>query len=85
MKAFKGIAASDGIAIASAFRLTEPDLSFKKRTVTDASDEIKRLYAAIDVSKDELLTIQQKHLKTSAAMKLRSLKLMWRFYPTRNY
>lgn len=63
MKAFKGIAASDGIAIASAFRLTEPDLSFKKRTVTDASDEIKRLYAAIDVSKDELLTIQQKTLE----------------------
>lgn len=63
MKAFKGIAASDGIAIASAFRLTEPDLSFKKRTVTDASDEIKRLYAAIDVSKDELLTIQQKTIE----------------------
>lgn len=63
MKEFKGIAASDGIAIASAFRLTEPDLSFKKRSITDASDEIKRLYAAIDVSKDELLTIQQRTLK----------------------
>lgn len=63
MKEFKGIAASDGIAIASAFRLTEPDLSFKKRSITDASDEIKRLYAAIDVSKDELLTIQQRTLE----------------------
>lgn len=63
MKEFKGIAASDGIAIASAFRLTEPDLSFKKRSITNASDEIKRLYAAIDVSKDELLTIQQRTLE----------------------
>lgn len=63
MKEFKGIAASDGIAIASAFRLTEPDLSFKKRSITNASDEIKRLHAAIDVSKDELLTIQQKTLE----------------------
>lgn len=63
MKEFKGIAASDGIAIASAFRLTEPDLSFKKRSITDASGEIKRLYAAIDVSKDELLTIQQRTLE----------------------
>lgn len=76
MKEFKGIAASDGVAIASAFRLTEPDLSFKKRSITNASDEIKRLYAAIDVSKDELLTIQQEPSKTSAAMKLGSLKLM---------
>ncbi|PAK99998.1 phosphoenolpyruvate--protein phosphotransferase [Lentilactobacillus parakefiri] len=63
MKEFKGIAASDGIAIAFAFRLTEPDLSFKKRSINDASDEIKRLYAAIDVSKDELLTIQQRTLE----------------------
>ena len=63
MKEFKGIAASDGVAIASAFRLTEPDLSFKKRSITNASDEIKRLYAAIDVSKDELLTIQQRTLE----------------------
>ena len=30
-----GIAASNGIAIAKAYRLVEPNLSFEKRTVED--------------------------------------------------
>lgn len=63
MTKFKGIAASDGIAIASAFRLTEPDLSFNKETIKDSDAEIARLNQAIEVSKQELRTIQQRTLK----------------------
>ena len=33
MRYLNGIAASSGIAIAKAYRLVEPDLSFEKRTV----------------------------------------------------
>lgn len=60
---FKGIAASDGIAIASAFRLTDLNLSFDKKTVDDSDHEMSRLHRAIDISKQELRTIQQRTLK----------------------
>ncbi|MFD1124300.1 phosphoenolpyruvate--protein phosphotransferase [Lentilactobacillus raoultii] len=63
MTKFKGIAASDGIAIASAFRLTEPDLSFNKKTITNTDAEIERLRHSIDVSKQELRVIQQRTFK----------------------
>ncbi|MFT8907707.1 MAG: phosphoenolpyruvate--protein phosphotransferase [Lentilactobacillus diolivorans] len=63
MTTYKGIAASDGIAIASAFRLTEPDLSFKKHSIDDPDREIHRFHDAIDISKEELLTIQQRTLE----------------------
>ncbi|WP_243674360.1 phosphoenolpyruvate-utilizing N-terminal domain-containing protein [Lentilactobacillus kisonensis] len=63
MKTFMGIAASNGIAIAPAFRLTGLNLSVKKRSIEDPTAEIKRLHAAIDVSKDELLIIKRKALK----------------------
>lgn len=60
MKTIKGIAASDGIAIAPAFRLVEPNLSFEQRTIDDPSQEIDRINAALEASKKELEIIKQK-------------------------
>ena len=47
MRSLTGIAASSGIAIAKAYRLVEPDLSFEKKNVEDAEKEIERFRAAI--------------------------------------
>ena len=63
MKKFKGIAASDGIAIEKAFLLAEPDLSFTKHTVNNSEDEVARLQQAVRLSKDELFTIHQRTQK----------------------
>ncbi|WP_172187291.1 phosphoenolpyruvate--protein phosphotransferase [Lentilactobacillus kribbianus] len=60
MREIKGIAASDGVAIAPAFRLIEPDLSFETKTVTDVDGELNRLHTAFDDSKSELEIIKQK-------------------------
>ena len=38
-----GIAASDGIAIGKAYLLTEPDLTFAKKTIDNPEGEITRL------------------------------------------
>ncbi|MCD2255204.1 phosphoenolpyruvate--protein phosphotransferase [Agrilactobacillus fermenti] len=59
-KQLKGIAASDGIAIAKAYRLVEPDLSYNKKTVSDTDGETKRLEDAISKSNDELKIIRDK-------------------------
>ncbi|WP_239256493.1 phosphoenolpyruvate--protein phosphotransferase [Listeria ilorinensis] len=59
-KELKGIAASDGIAIAKAYLLVEPDLSFGKSVVSDAESEVKRFQSAVEVSKSELETIRAK-------------------------
>ncbi|WP_163652399.1 phosphoenolpyruvate--protein phosphotransferase [Listeria sp. PSOL-1] len=59
-KELKGIAASDGIAIAKAYLLVEPDLSFEKSVVTDAESEVKRFHSAVEISKKELATIRDK-------------------------
>lgn len=56
----KGIAASDGIAIAKAYRLVEPDLSYSKNAVDDTENETKRLETAISKSNDELQIIRDK-------------------------
>ncbi len=56
----QGIAASDGIAIAKAYRLVQPDLSFDKKTVEDSDKEIKRLQGALKNSSDELQIIRDK-------------------------
>ena len=37
MSLLKGIAASSGIAIAKAYCLVEPDLSFSKKTIEDSA------------------------------------------------
>ena len=55
----KGIAASDGIGIAKAYTLIEPDLSFEKKTIDDPAAEYQRIEAAFDQSISELATIKQ--------------------------
>ncbi|MFB9769711.1 phosphoenolpyruvate--protein phosphotransferase [Lactiplantibacillus modestisalitolerans] len=59
-KVLKGIAASDGIAIAKAYMLVDPDLSFEKTTVSDPEAEVQRLHDAFDASKAELQVIKDK-------------------------
>ncbi|OAT83270.1 phosphoenolpyruvate--protein phosphotransferase [Bacillus sp. MKU004] len=56
----KGIAASNGIAIAKAYRLVEPDLSFDKKSVENADEEVARFQKAISTSKSELEAIRDK-------------------------
>lgn len=58
-----GIAASDGIAIAKVYTLTEPDLSFTKVSVEDTDNEISRLEAALAVSTKEIELIKETALK----------------------
>jgi phosphoenolpyruvate-protein phosphotransferase (PTS system enzyme I) len=59
MSMINGIAASNGIAIAKAYHLAVPDLSFEKTTVANAEEEINRLDAALDISKQELEKIRE--------------------------
>ncbi|TFJ73573.1 phosphoenolpyruvate--protein phosphotransferase [Carnobacterium maltaromaticum] len=56
----KGIAASDGVAIAKVYMLIEPDLSFNKITVEDSASENERLANALNKAKQELELIRQK-------------------------
>lgn len=60
MSLLNGIAASSGIAIAKAYRLVEPDLSFAKKTVEDAEAEINRFQTALATSKQELEQIRER-------------------------
>lgn len=54
-----GIAASSGIAIAKAYRLATPDLSFEKVTIDNPNAEIERLNKALEISKQELEKIKE--------------------------
>ena len=63
-KTLKGIAASDGIAIAEAYRLVEPDLSFSKTSVTDVDAEIARFKKAVEESTKELEAVRDKAKET---------------------
>ncbi|MCE4986204.1 phosphoenolpyruvate--protein phosphotransferase [Staphylococcus arlettae] len=54
----KGIAASDGVAIARAYLLVEPDLSFDNNKVSDVNAEVERFQNAINTSKIELTKIR---------------------------
>lgn len=65
----KGIAASSGIAIAKAYRLVEPDLSFKKTTVDNPEIEVSRLQDAVKVSLEELEAIKNHAEKNLGADK----------------
>lgn len=56
----KGIAASDGIAIAKAYLLVEPDLSFDKFSVENSDSEIERLKNALNKATQELELIRTK-------------------------
>ncbi|MDR7236095.1 phosphoenolpyruvate--protein phosphotransferase [Neobacillus drentensis] len=55
-----GIAASNGIAIAKAYRLVEPDLSFEQKQVDDTAAEVDRFRQAMSKSKAELEAIRER-------------------------
>ncbi|HDC6113973.1 TPA: phosphoenolpyruvate--protein phosphotransferase [Staphylococcus aureus] len=58
-KLIKGIAASDGVAIAKGYLLVEPDLTFdKNEKVTDVEGEVAKFNSAIEASKVELTKIR---------------------------
>ncbi|MFS1133176.1 phosphoenolpyruvate--protein phosphotransferase [Enterococcus hirae] len=56
----KGIAASDGVAVAKAYLLVQPDLTFSKTTVEDTAAEASRLDDALAKSTEELQQIREK-------------------------
>lgn len=57
-KTLKGIAASDGIAVAPAYLLVEPDLSFSKKSISDVDSEVARYKKAIEESTAEVEKIR---------------------------
>ena len=58
-KLIKGIAASDGVAIAKAYLIVEPDLSYdSNEKVTDIESEVEKFNDAIEASKIELTKIR---------------------------
>lgn len=59
MKKLSGIAASDGIAIAKAFRLEAPNLQIEKKAIEDSAIEVQRFEAARATSATELEAIQK--------------------------
>ena len=63
-KMLKGIAASDGVAVAKAYLLVQPDFSFETVTVEDISAEEARLDAALAASQDELSVIREKAVES---------------------
>ena len=60
----KGIAASDGVAVAKAYLLVQPDLSFSKVSVEDTAAEEARLDDALAKSTSELQQIRDKAAQT---------------------
>lgn len=56
----KGIAASDGVAVAKAYLLVQPGLSFNKTSVEDTDAEATRLDDALAKSTEELQAIRDK-------------------------
>lgn len=63
-KQLKGIAVSDGIAVAKAYLLVEPDLSFEKRSVENVEAEAARLSDALSQSTKDLQAIRDKAVKS---------------------
>jgi phosphotransferase system enzyme I (PtsI) len=62
-QSISGIAASNGIAIAKAFRLENPELTVQQKTVDNAETEIERFDAAVAKASAELETIKEKTAK----------------------
>lgn len=67
MTKIKGIAASNGIAIAKAYKLVMPDLTVTKTTVEDVENEIKRYEVAMEQTAKELETIKEAASKNLSA------------------
>ncbi|GAC91422.1 PTS system protein I [Anoxybacillus flavithermus NBRC 109594] len=63
MKRLQGIAASNGIAIAKAYRLEHPDLTVEKQTIENPAEQISRFQQALAKAKEELEVIQAHALK----------------------
>ncbi len=63
-KQLKGIAVSDGIAVAKAYLLVEPDLSFEKKSIENVDQEVARLADALTQSTAELQAIRDKAAKS---------------------
>ncbi|RSD28208.1 phosphoenolpyruvate--protein phosphotransferase [Mesobacillus subterraneus] len=53
-----GIAASNGIAIAKAYKLVEPDFTFEKKTIDVPAEEVARFQSALQTAKSELEKIR---------------------------
>lgn len=64
MDNLSGIAASTGIALAKAYKLALPDLSFEKKTDVDQTAEINKLTDALEISKAELEKIKKQTHET---------------------
>ncbi|MYL33655.1 phosphoenolpyruvate--protein phosphotransferase [Pontibacillus yanchengensis] len=64
MSSIKGIAASNGIAIAKAYRMEVPDLSYDKKDVDNPDKEVERFHEALDTSKQELEKIKNHALES---------------------
>ena len=63
MKRLQGIAASNGIAIAKAYRLEHPDLTVEKQTIENSAEQVSRFQQALAKAKEELEVIQAHALK----------------------
>ncbi|MGO3606241.1 MAG: phosphoenolpyruvate--protein phosphotransferase [Pseudolactococcus laudensis] len=59
-----GIAASSGVAVAKAYLLVQPDLSFEIVTVENTDNEEARLDAALEASTGELNVIREKAVES---------------------
>ncbi|PSL40875.1 phosphoenolpyruvate--protein phosphotransferase [Planomicrobium soli] len=57
---FSGIAASNGIAIAKAYRLENPELNVEQKNITDAEAEVARFEKALGQSVSELEVIKER-------------------------
>ncbi|CAM3047330.1 phosphoenolpyruvate--protein phosphotransferase [Leuconostoc gasicomitatum] len=64
---FKGIAASNGIAIAKAYLLVDPDLSFTKTTITDVTAEQARVDDALKAASADVEIIKSRAEKNLGA------------------
>ena len=71
MTMIKGIAASNGIAIAKAYKLVMPDLTVTRTTVEDVEKEIQVFEAAmaegnLEVAKEKLVLAEKKLMQAAA-------------------
>lgn len=64
-----GIAASAGIAIATAFKLEHPDYTVKRKNAEDPAAELARLEQALAISQQELEAIKERTLQELGAKK----------------
>lgn len=69
MLEIKGIAVSNGIAIANAYCLVEPDLTFDKLTITDIEAEKLRFKEIVSKTKIELEAIREAAEKNLGTIK----------------